>query len=67
MLFCDTPLQSALAALGSGLVGGFVGLTAGFGLPETALLAGVLAGLADLAVHVVRGDAQFRAAVSRVR
>jgi hypothetical protein len=64
---CDSPLQSALAAVAGGGTGGSVGLLAGLGTVETAVLAGLLAGLADLAVHVARGDAAvepLRAALS---
>jgi hypothetical protein len=49
---CNSPLQSALAAL----TGGVVGLLAGLGAVETAVLAGLVAGVVDLSVGVARGD-----------
>jgi hypothetical protein len=51
---CDKPLQSALAALGGGGAGGGLGLLAGLGFVETAVLAGGLAGVADVTVGVAR-------------
>lgn len=65
--FCDTPGQSAAAGVTGGLVGGLAGVALGFDTAGVALLAGLLGGLADLGVHVVRGDPQFRAALARVR
>jgi len=65
--FCDTPLQSLLAATGGGIAGGVTGLALGLEPVSTAVLAAVLAGLGDVSAHVVRGDDQFRAAVARVR
>jgi hypothetical protein len=55
--YCDTPGQSVAAALLGGLLGGWLALA----------LAGALGGAGDLLAHVVRGDAQFRAAVLQVR
>jgi hypothetical protein len=66
-MFCETPEQSAVAAVAGGLLGGAAGVALGLDVPGVALLAGLLGGLADLAAHVVRGDEQFRAAVERVR
>ena len=65
--FCDTPGQSVVAAAGGGLLGGGLGVTFGLGVTVTVLLAGFLAGAGDILAHVRRGDAQFRAAVTRVR
>ncbi|MFP4174662.1 MAG: hypothetical protein ACLFSW_02645 [Halobacteriales archaeon] len=67
MLFCDTPGQSAVAAVAGGLIGGAVGATLGFGIVGVAVLAGVLGGAGDVAAHLIRRDEQFREAVSRVR
>ena len=65
--FCDTPGQSAVAAAVGGLLGGGLAVTFGLGVTAAVLLAGFLAGGGDILAHVVRGDAQFRAAVTRVR
>lgn len=42
-------------------------MTLGFGIVGVVLLAGILGGLGDVGVHVVRNDEQFREAVARVR
>ena len=65
--YCDSPAQSAVAAVLGGLLGGTLALAFGLSLPTTLLLAGLLGGCGDLLAHVVRGDPQFRAAVTRVR
>jgi len=65
--FCETPSQSALAAIVAGLSGGLLGVALGLDLLAVAVLAGVLGGLADLGAHVVRGDDQFRTALAQVR
>jgi len=65
--FCDTPGQAAVAAAVGGLLAGGLAVTFGLGLTVTVLLAGFLAGAGDVLAHVSRGDAQFRAAVTRVR
>ncbi|WP_247005376.1 hypothetical protein [Halorientalis litorea] len=64
---CDTPGQSAVAAAVGGLLGGGLAVTFGLGVTVAVLLAGFLAGAGDILAHVLRGDAQFRAAVTRVR
>jgi hypothetical protein len=61
---CDKPLQSALAALGGGGLGGVAGLLGGLGPAETAVLAGLLAGVADLTVGVARRDPAVEPLVS---
>jgi hypothetical protein len=65
--FCDTPGQSVVAAVSGGLAGGLAGTALGLDVLGVALLAGLLGGVADLGVHVVRGDAQFRSALDRLR
>lgn len=65
--FCDTPAQSAVAAVLGGLLGGVLALALGLDLLPALVLAGVLGGLADLFAHVVRGDDQFRAALAEIR
>jgi len=67
MLFCDTPVQSAVAAVLGGLLGAVVGVSLGFGVVGVAVLAGVLGGAGDVAAHLVRRDEQFREAVAQVR
>jgi hypothetical protein len=66
-LFCDTPRQSAVAAVAGGLLGGPPRVALGLDAVGVAVLAGLLGGLTDLGAHVVRGDAQFRAALAQVR
>jgi uncharacterized protein YcfJ len=65
--FCGTPRQSAVAAVAGGLLGGAAGAALGLDVVGVAVLAGLLGGLTDLGVHVVRRDAQFRAAIEQVR
>jgi uncharacterized protein YcfJ len=67
MLFCDTPVQSAVAAVVGGLLGGAVGAGLGFGTLGVVALAGLLAGVGDVVAHIIRRDEQFREAVSGVR
>ncbi|MCX2819678.1 MAG: putative oligopeptide transporter (OPT) family protein [Methanobacteriota archaeon] len=67
MLFCDTPVQSAVAAVIGGLVGGLTAVSLGLGTVGVAVLAGVLGGAGDMIAHLVRRDEQFEEAVSRVR
>ncbi len=62
--FCDTPWQSVAAALVGGVAGGLGGLALGADPASVVGLAGTLDGLA---VHVVRRDPQFVAAVSALR
>jgi uncharacterized oligopeptide transporter (OPT) family protein len=66
-MLCNSPIQSAIAAVVGGLLGGAAGVTLGFGIVGVVLLAGILGGLGDVGVHVVRNDEQFREAVARVR
>jgi hypothetical protein len=54
-------------ALVAGLLGGTLGLLAGLSVPLTLLLAGGLAVMGDLLIHVFRGDPQFRRATARIR
>ena len=65
--YCDTPGQSVAAAVVGGLLGTALALAAGLDLATGVVLAGLLGGLADLAVHVLRGDEQFRAAIAQLR
>jgi len=67
MLACDTPGQSLVVSLASGLLAGGVGLSLGFDPVAVAALAGAFAVAGELAAHVVRGDEQWRAAVAAVR
>lgn len=66
-MFCDTPLQSVVASVVGGLIGGGLGVTLGFGVVGVALLAGILGGVGDLGVHVVRKDEQYCDAVEQVQ
>jgi hypothetical protein len=66
-MFCETPGQSAVAALAGGFLGGAVGVSLGFGVIGVAALGGVLGGAGDVAAHLIRRDEQFREAVSQVR
>ena len=66
-MLCDSPLQSGITAVVGGIVGGVLGVTLGFGVVGVAVLAGLLGGLGDVGVHVVRKDEQFRKAVARFR
>lgn len=66
-MVCDTPRQSAVAAVAGGLVGGAAGVAVGLDVLGVAVLAGLLGGLGDVGAHLLRGDAQFRAAVAQVR
>ncbi|MFP4632820.1 MAG: hypothetical protein ACLFMT_05225 [Halobacteriales archaeon] len=66
-LFCETPFQSLAAAVAGGVAGGAAGLALGFGPAGVAALAGGLAGVGDVALHVVRRDSQFEEAVRRLR
>ncbi|MFB6205859.1 MAG: hypothetical protein ABEJ05_04950 [Haloglomus sp.] len=54
--FCDTPEQSAVIGVGSGLLGGGVGLAAGLDAGAVAALAGGLALAGELAGHAAAGD-----------
>ncbi len=67
MLFCDTPVQSALTAVGGGLIGGLVGSSLSFGVVGVAVLAGFAGGVGDVAAHLVRRDEQFLEAVAQLR
>jgi hypothetical protein len=67
MLFCDTPAQSAVAAVLGGLGGGIAGLALGIDALSVVVLAGLLGGCLDLGAHLLRQDEQFRTAVSQVR
>jgi hypothetical protein len=66
-MFCDTPGQSVIASVVGGILGGVLGVTLGFGIVGVAVLAGILGGLGDVGVHVVRKDEQFREAVAQIR
>jgi hypothetical protein len=65
--FCDTPEQSLVVSLLSGLAGGGVGLAAGLDAGGVAVLAGTLALVGEVGAHVVRGDQQWRDAVAALR
>jgi hypothetical protein len=67
MLACDTPGQSLVVSLASGLLAGGFGLSVGFGPLAVAALAGAFAVAGELAAHAVRGDEQWRAAVASIR
>ncbi|WP_254830214.1 hypothetical protein [Haloglomus salinum] len=56
--FCDTPEQSAVIGVGSGLVGGGVGLAAGLDATGVVVLAGTLAFAGEMAGHAEAGDFQ---------
>jgi outer membrane lipoprotein SlyB len=66
-MFCETPGQSAVAAVLGGLLGGVLGVTLGFGVVGVAALAGVLGGTGDVVVHLFRRDEQFQEAVCQIR
>ena len=66
-MLCETPGQSAVAAVVGGLLGGAVGAGLGFGIVGVVALAGVLGGAGDVVAHIIRCDEQFREAVSDVR
>jgi hypothetical protein len=65
--FCDTPGQSVVVGVGSGLLGGGGGIAVGLGPAGVAALAGGLALVGDLIGHAFRGDAVFREASEQVR
>lgn len=65
--FCDTPEQSVVVGLLSGLAGGGLGLAAGLDAVAVAALAGTLALGGEVGAHVVRGDQQWRDAVATLR
>jgi hypothetical protein len=67
MLFCDTPVQSAIAAVVGGLVGGLVGFSLGLGIVGVSVLAGVLGGAGDVVAHLLRRDEGFEEALEEVR
>lgn len=67
MLGCDTPGQSLIVMLASGVLAGGLGLSLGFGPLAVAALAGTFALVGELGAHVVRSDEQWRAAVASVR
>jgi hypothetical protein len=54
--FCDTPEQSALIGLGSGLLGGGIGLAVGLDGTGVVALAGGLAFASEMAGHAAAGD-----------
>lgn len=54
--FCDTPERMAIIGAVSGLVGGGVGLAAGFDVVGVVVLASVLAVAGELAGHAADGD-----------
>ena len=54
--FCDTPERMAVIGAGSGLLGGGVGLAAGFDVVGVVALAGTLAVAGETAGHAVDGD-----------
>lgn len=54
--FCDTPERMAIIGAGSGLMGGGVGLAAGFDVVGVVVLAGALAIAGEVAGHAVDGD-----------
>ncbi|WP_255148675.1 hypothetical protein [Halorarius halobius] len=64
--FCDTPGQSLAVGLFAGLVAAGVGVAVGLGAVGVALLAGAVALVGELLAHAVRGDDQWRAAVTAV-
>lgn len=54
--FCDTPERMAIVGAGSGLIGGGIGLAAGFDLLGVVVLASALAVAGELAGHAADGD-----------
>lgn len=63
---CDKPLRSVLAAVGGGGLGGLAGVLGGLGAVETAVLAGLVAGAADVGAHVAAGDPAVAPLVDRL-
>lgn len=56
--FCDTPEQSAVIGVGSGLLGGGIGLATGLDATGVVALAASLAFAGELAGHAAAGDFQ---------
>ncbi|WP_276257589.1 hypothetical protein [Haloglomus litoreum] len=54
--FCDTPEQSVVIAVGSGLLGGGIGLATGLDPTGVVALAGGLAVAGEVAGHAAAGD-----------
>jgi hypothetical protein len=54
--FCDTPERMAVISAGSGLMGGGVGLAAGFDVIGVVILASVLAVAGEMVGHAADGD-----------
>ena len=65
--FCETPGQSAVVGVATGLLAGGVGVASTLEPAAVVALAAGLALVGETAGHLLRGDRQFRAAVERVR
>lgn len=61
MLFCDTPIQSLIVALGSGLIGGIVAISTNQPMIGIIIAAGI-AYITELVLHEIREDPQYEEA-----
>lgn len=65
MLFCDTPIQSAVIALISGILGGIVSILINSKLIGIAVAA-LIAYMTELVLHEIREDPQYEEAKQEI-